>query len=262
MVKKLVLYDKIYNIPSEKKKQELTEKYLKYLKEITKGFHNTHITIKKLREFDNRFDLIISGPEETFIVNLLKKEVGSIFEFNEIQLNKTYKGTMIDVGKVGFGIFVDCAIVNPKTDVLINLHSLRDQLCKGRIKSLKEIIQAYDFIDNFPIFIKVISKDVEKRQIIAEIDKITLNLYKKILDEDLEAVFVNGETKGQVKKAIIKKGHLRDIVSIERFGFLESLIIFKKGTSAPGIIAEIGNSLKNCKMSAIRPERIRKMLQN
>ncbi|MFX0181114.1 MAG: DUF2110 family protein, partial [Candidatus Hodarchaeota archaeon] len=86
--------------------------------------------------------------------------------------------------------------------------------------------------------------------------------YKKILNENIEAVFVSGETKGQVKKAIIRKGHLRDIVSIDRFGFLENIIILKDNTSAPGIIADIGKNLKNCKLSAIRPTNIKKLINN
>ncbi|GAH92103.1 unnamed protein product, partial [marine sediment metagenome] len=50
------------------------------------------------------------------------KKVGAIVEFNEVEINQTYKGVLLDVGKVGFGIFVDCAILNPKTDVLPNFN--------------------------------------------------------------------------------------------------------------------------------------------
>jgi len=262
MVKNLVLYDKIYNIPSENRKREIFSKYLKYVNGLTRGFPKTKIKIKKLRPYDNRIEITISGPEESFIANLLKTEIGSIHEFNSIQLNQTFKGMMVDIGKVGFGIFVDCAILNPKTDVLINLHTFREQLSNGKNKSLNEIINSYDFINNFPLYVKIILIDREKKQLQGKIDNRTLAFYKKILNENLEAVFTSGETKGQVKKALIKKGHLRDIVSIERFGFLENIIVLKDNTSAPGIIAEIGNDLKNCKLSAIRPSRIKKLLIN
>ena len=64
MGKKLVLYDKIYNISSERKKKDFLIRYLKYLKEKVKGFSKTKVTIKKLRNYDKRFEIFISGPEE------------------------------------------------------------------------------------------------------------------------------------------------------------------------------------------------------
>jgi hypothetical protein len=33
----------------------------------------------------------------------------------------------------------------------------------------------------------------------------------------------------------------------------------RENTTAPGIIADIGKHLKNCKLNAIRPERIKKL---
>ena len=87
-----------------------------------------------------------------------------------------------------------------------------------------------------------------------------MSLYKKLADENLDALFVSGATKNQFKKALIRKGHLRDIVSIKRYGYLEHIVILKEGTEAPGIIARIGNYLRNCKLSAIRHDRIKSLI--
>jgi hypothetical protein len=202
---------------------------------------------------------MLSGPEEVFILNMLKKKVGTIIQFNEVEIGEIYKGVMVDVGKIGFGIFVDCAILNPSVDVLLNLYDLRNQLCKSKSVSLTEIITAYDFIDRFPVYIKITLIDKEKEQIQGILDKQTLELYEKLIKENLEGVFMTGETKGQLKKALVKTGHFRDIVSIIRYGFLENIVILRENTTAPGIIADIGKHLKNCKLNAIRPERIRKL---
>ena len=70
MVKTLVLYDRIYNISREKQKEEISYRYLNYLKEKIRGFPNTKIQIKKLRAFDDRFEILIKGPEEVFVLNL------------------------------------------------------------------------------------------------------------------------------------------------------------------------------------------------
>lgn len=259
MGKKLVLYDKIYNLTSERKRKDFIIRYSKYLREYVKGFSNTKIKINKLRDYDKRFEIFINGPEEIFVFNLLKKEIGCINGFKEIQVGKVYKGTMIDVGKVGFGIFVDCAIMNPKTDVLINLHSLRNQLCRDKKKTLKEIINAYEFVDHFAVYVKIIEIDLIKNKIQGEFDDKTLKLFKKILDENIEGLFMSGETKGQFKKALIRNGNLRDIISLKRYGYLEHIALLKENSNAPGIISKIGKNLRNCKLSAIRPVKIKKL---
>ncbi len=259
MVKSLVLYDKIYNVYKEKDKKDISIRYLKYLNELTQSFPNTKTRIKKLRQFDNRFEVIIAGPEEIFISNMLKKKVGTVIEYEKVEVNNIYKGVLLDVGKIGFGIFVDCAILNPKVDVLLNLYDLRTQLCKGRSVSLTEIINTYDFIDQYPVYVKITSINKENEQIQGALDSQTLKIYEKIIKENLEGVFLSGETKGQLKKALVKTGHFRDIVSIERYGFLENIVILRENTTAPGIIADIGKHLKKCKLSAIRPERIKKL---
>ncbi|MBY9008796.1 MAG: DUF2110 family protein, partial [Candidatus Lokiarchaeota archaeon] len=156
----------------------------------------------------------------------------------------------------------DCAIVNPKVDVLLNLYDIRTQLCNGKNVSLPEIIKAYDFINKFPVYVKVVTINKEKQQIQGILDQKTLDFYEKLISENLEAVFVSGETKGQFKKALVNTGHFRDIVSIERFGFLENIVILRESTTAPGIIADIGKHLKNCKLNAIRPERIKKLYKS
>jgi hypothetical protein len=261
MTQKVVSYDKIYNINTEKEKTSILSRYNRYLKETIQGFPNTKISINKLRDYDKRFEILIDGPEEIFVTNIIKKEIGIIHQFEKIQEGNIYKGTIVDIGKIGFGFFVDCAIFNPETDVLINLHTLREQLCNGRDKSLREIQKTYDFIENYPLYLKIVSIDHKKKQLEGKIADKTIKLFERILEENLEAVLVTGETKAQFKKALVKTGHFRDIVSIERFGFLENLVILKQDTRAPGIIADIGKYLKGCKLSAFRSKRIRRFFE-
>ena len=100
-----------------------------------------------------------------------------------------------------------------------------------------------------------------KNKIQGELDDKTLKLVKKILDEDIEGLFMSGETKGQFKKALIRNGNLRDIISLKRYGFLEHIVLLKENSNAPGIISKIGKNLKNCKLSAIRPVKIKKLIE-
>ena len=257
MGKKIVLFDKIYIIKSERTRQDIFSRYLKYLNERYKGFTSTRVKIKKLRDFDKRFAIEIFGPDEVFVMNIIKKEVGTITELKDVRIGQEYKGTMVDVGKFGFGIFVDCAILDPKIDVLLNLFTLRKQLCNDKEKSTRDIIKAYDFIDHYPIHLKIVKIDLENKKIQGEIAERTLKMYKKIIDENIEGIFACGTTKSQFKKALINTGHLRDIISLERFSFLEHIVLLKEDTNAPGIISNIGRYLKNCKLSALRPQKIK-----
>ncbi|TFG19562.1 MAG: DUF2110 family protein [Promethearchaeota archaeon] len=259
MAKQLVLTDRIYNILKENNRTQVILKYEKYLKKVLEGFPKTRVEIKKLRKFDSRFEVIITGPEEVFASNILKKKVGIINDFNAIEVGKIYNGNMVNVGKVGFGIFVDCGIFNPPADVLLSLNTLRTQLCKDAKISLKKIIDAYEFVDHFPVSIKIIEKDEEKQQFSGELADQTLSLFERIKNESIEGIFISGTTKNQFKKSIEKKGHFRDVISVKRFGYLEHIALLKEGTEAPGIIANIGKDLTGCKMSAIRPKRIKEL---
>ena len=77
---------------------------------------------------------------------------------------------------------------------------------------------------------------------------------------EYERVMVTGATRQEIRKAIIKSGHLRDIIAIERIGFLEHVIICKRDTDAPGIIAEIGPKLPFAKLGAFRPTLIKDII--
>ncbi len=259
IVKQIVLFDRLYNTKSNQETKDLISRYQKYVLELAQDFPNTKIIFNKVRKFDQRVEITVTGPEDVFIINMLKKEIGTIQEFKNLSIGMSLKGNLVDVGKVGFGLFVDCGILNPKTDLLISLHTLRDQLCNGKEKSLPEIIKAYDFINEFPVYVKITKINNEKQNVQGELAIPTLNFFKKVLDEDLEAVHVSGETKGQLKKALIRTGHLRDIVSIYRYNFIDNIVLLSENTEAPGIIADIGKYLRNCKLNAIRPSRIRKL---
>ncbi|MHA1291919.1 MAG: DUF2110 family protein [Promethearchaeota archaeon] len=265
MVRKIVLFDRLINITSEiseKEKKIIINKYNNYIKDFIKGLPNTRIKFKKLREYDKRIEFIITGPEESFIYNMLKKEIGTIHNFEELRVGNVIKGKMVEVKKVGFGIFVDCGIFNPNIDVLIPLHSLREQLSNGNRVPLIEIIKAYNFRQDFPVYVKLLEINKEKKKIRGKLNSNTLNLFKKITNENIEGIISIGTTKGQLKKALIRKGYLKNIIKIERFGFLDNIVLLKEGTTAPGVISKIGSNLRNCKLYALRPKRIRNLYNN
>jgi hypothetical protein len=257
-----VILDKIYNIPTLRRKKRTIRRYVKYLSQLTRGFEKTSIGFRKIREKDSRVEILINGPDEQFVKNLLEAELGRMIRFTDVKEGDILEGTLVEVGAVGFGLFVDCGILKPATDVLIPLYTVRNQLANGKKVSLPTIINSYDFITHFPLSIKVVEVDTQEFNIKGEIAEKTLALFRKILNEQIEGLFICGETKGQFKRALVNTGHLQDIITFKRYGFLEHLVLFKEDTYARGVIAEIGKSLEGCKFSVLNPERIKSLKEN
>ncbi|TFG00094.1 MAG: DUF2110 family protein [Promethearchaeota archaeon] len=262
MVVRIILYDKLYNFSNEAQKQNLLSRYKKYLHGLIQGFSETQIQIRKVRKIDNRVEVLIDGPEEIFVRNILRSEVGSVHNFEDLKEGNILKGTLVDVGKVGFGLFLDCGIVNPVTDLFIPLFTLREQLAEDTQKSLRDIVNAYDFIDHFPLFVEISKINGEEENIEAKIAPESMKIFSKIMNENIDGLFFSGETKGQFKKALIQQGHLQDIISLERYGFLEHLVLLTEDTNAPGVITEIGKYLPNCKFSVLNPKRMKALKQH
>jgi len=258
---KLVLLDKIYNSDILSDKIRIENAYSDYLNDYLPDFTETKVKINKIRNFDNRPQILIEGPDEKFVAKLLEKEIGIIQNFNEIEEGRKIKGNMIDVGKVGFGIFIDCGIVNPNTDVLINLHSLRNQLAGGKKISLNEILNIYDFINHYPVSIEVTEKNKEEGNLLGKLINETLNFLHKIKNQKTEWIFINGTTKWNIERALNRSNHGQDYIKIKQKGFLEHLIQLKRGTNAVGIISSIGKYLEGSKMAALIPNRIKKVLR-
>ncbi|MGV9171208.1 MAG: DUF2110 family protein [Promethearchaeia archaeon] len=255
--KRLVLLDRFHNfedLRSIKDYQAIYSKYLNLL--IGEDFPDVEITVLRFREHDKRFEVEIRGPEEEFVANFLKAEIGALRKFTELEEGDTLKGQMVDVGEVGFGLFIDCGITVPTTDVLIPLHILREQLCNFRQVSVRDIINAYGFIDHFPLHVEITEIDRKTREIEGKIAPESLRFFRNLINDRLERIFVSGATKSHLKKAIVKNGHYEDVLERERHFFLDHMVTLREGTTAPGMIAEIGHDLQFCDLSALRPQKI------
>jgi len=57
-------------------------------------------------------------------------------------------------------------------------------------------------------------------------------------------VNANSTTRAQLRATVNRSGHANDIVTVERVGLLESSIICREGTDAPGLLSDIGPHLE------------------
>ncbi|CCQ36923.1 DUF2110 family protein [Natronomonas moolapensis 8.8.11] len=57
-------------------------------------------------------------------------------------------------------------------------------------------------------------------------------------------VNANSTTRAQLRATVNRSGHADDIVTVERVGLLESSVICREGTDAPGLLADVGPHLE------------------
>ncbi len=67
-----------------------------------------------------------------------------------------------------------------------------------------------------------------------------INQLQSWIDKGNDIVFAVGESRKTIKRIVAKRGHTPDILKFQRLGPLETALICKQNTYAPGMIAEIG----------------------
>ncbi|MBS7248138.1 MAG: DUF2110 family protein [Candidatus Jordarchaeales archaeon] len=220
------------------------------------------VKVKDVSLDDNgRIVVVLEGEDEEAARNFLAERHGCTRSFDELEEGKTYVGRAVNPLNYGYGFYVDVGVTYPKPkDALIPLYKLREQLLDGRKIPLRAIVDAYCFIDNLPIRVRVVKVEPASGKIEAELSNEELVRLDEWLKSRLDRVVVCGATRQQVRRAITKSGHLKDIVSLERLGLMEHAIVCKYGTDAPGIIAEIGEQLKYAALKAFIPKKVRSLL--
>ncbi len=203
----------------------------------------------------------LEGADEEAAFNLLRHNYGTTCSFEELKINQIRKGKLVQTGKYGFGIFIDIGIdIGKHIDALLPLHTFRQQLAKDEKISLRELLYAYGFLDYFPLELSLDSIDRSKEKIQVSLSENQLTLVREWVQSNLERLFVCGIPRNHLKKAIIQTGHLHDIVAIERIGLLEEMVLCKFGTTARGLLTEIGPLLKNAEVQLFIPATVKKFL--
>ena len=121
-MKTVTLFSRVYG---KKRKQLLDE----VKSEITTLIAELDVRLARFGT-DKRGHLSMSfdGQDSEFAINYLIKEYGQSIRIEKVKEGTILPGSFIDVGKVGYGLYVDIAAVsNTRTDVLIPLHRIRDQ---------------------------------------------------------------------------------------------------------------------------------------
>ena len=201
------------------------------------------------------FIVRIQGQDSEFVFNILAKNYGSSISFDRITEGKIFKGFLVDVGKVGYGRYVDIAITNhTRTDVLIPLHRIRSQF--GLNRPLRFLVDSLVLVDNLPVEVKITSIDKHNEKLEAEFGLETLTRFEQWMHDDHERLLVFGANSTIIDNALRKSGHLEDIYEIENLGIFEYALVCKRSTRASGILAAIGPRLQGIPMHLFIPKEI------
>ena len=197
----------------------------------------------------------IRGEDEEFVANALAKEYGRSLQSDNLVPNKTYPGQVIDVGKVGYGLYSDMGVVDSKQmDALVPLHRLREQL--DLHGSLKTIAEAYVLVDYLPVEVILTGIDLYNNRVEAEFDRSTLTRISEWMQDDHERLLVFGANRGQIEGTLKKTDHREDIYEIEQLGKFEFSLRCKRSTRASGILAAIGPRLRGVPMHLFIPKEL------
>ncbi|KUH31360.1 hypothetical protein APY94_12535 [Thermococcus celericrescens] len=195
----------------------------------------------------------LTGEDEEISANLVRDEFGEVpYRLSAVKEGETYRGRFIDLGKVGYGAYVDVGIFSPRPkDALLPLYYLKETF--GEIP-VREMIGRFGWVDNLPVEVTVRDVEFGAREVELAFSDSQLRRMKSWLSDGHDKLFITGTVSENVEKALIQTGHGRDVRRVEELGLMETLLILKKGTQAPGIIKEIGPHLKGTLIGAIKFE--------
>jgi len=194
----------------------------------------------------------LGGEDEEISANLVREEFGEVpYSLKNVEVGKVYRGRFIDLGKVGYGVYVDIGIFRPRPkDALIPLYYLKETFGD---KPVREMIRDFGWVDNLPVEVEVTDVQFGAREVEVVFSESQLKRIEEWLSDGLDKLFITGTISERVEEALIKTGHGRDVKRMEELGLMETLLVLKKGTQAPGIIKALGPYLKGAVFGALRP---------
>lgn len=197
----------------------------------------------------------VQGEDEAVAINQLRKSFGfTPSSLEALELPCILDGYAVDVGKVGYGIYVDVGLSSLDIlDALIPLHSLRAQLTDGCKVSARRIAEVYGIVDNLPLSLRLTRIDPDARRLEAEFSDAQITLFEGWVRDGLERVLALGIPLEDAEEALRRARLRRDVVEIESLGLFEHCFLCKLGTQAPGIIGRVGRYLPGVPLHAISP---------
>ncbi len=233
-----------------------------YLKSLMEDLDIDDIDILTI---EKRFiEIVITGSDARIALNFLQREFGKPLKWEDIREELTFRGFVRAMND--YAVYVDIGLLEPDFfKIKIPFSNFVQRIFRVSKKIDKELFSLFGVRQYFPLYVKLDFNreiDEQKRIIYGCIALTTARMFRKWISSRLDRLIILGATRSQVEKAIKNTGHLRDIVKIERLGFLEHAVICKWGTSARGLIPELGPFLPYASFSVLMPRLLKKTIMH
>ncbi len=246
----LILAEKIYG-RNPMQKLEL------FGREVMRHIQDLDIDVVDFEISNGWVKTAISGQDEVAAANFIKRVYGEVKSLYEVSLGGVLKGFAKDVGKVGYGLYID-AFVEEK-DALIPLYSLRSSLVAGKKLPLRTIVKYFGIVENMPLEFTV--RKIEDQKIEGVLSPSQVEDFMELMRKGLDVLIVSGAVREEIEEALTRSGHMIDVMKMERLSFLCHRLICKEDTMALGLIPELGPFLSESSFGVFSPKRIIKSLK-
>ncbi len=174
-------------------------------------------------------ELKLEGEDEEVSANFLLSAYGS--PVKKAEAGKHYKGFVRAVEK-------DAVLIDIGCPVKIGAEGLKG-LGGG---NPEQLASRFGIIPFLPVEVEILE---DKKEVMGRFSKEQLDRFWAWKKSGTDRVIVNAATRSELKSAIKKTRHGRDIYEIERLGLLEHAVVCREKTDGPGIVAAIGPHLKS-----------------
>lgn len=197
----------------------------------------------------------VSGADEGAAENLISRTYGKLKRAEEARVGESLKGFITDLGEVGYGIYFKAFIGK---DCLYPLYEMRRQLVDNMKLSTRAIANIYGFMNDMSMEINVTK--IDEKGIYISLSPKQVRMIRDMVNMGREILMIVRATPKQVKRALNRTGHSRD-VSLIRKSFLSHMLICKRKTQAKGLIPRLGPYLPGAKFSTISKDKFSKLTE-
>ncbi|MBP1910005.1 DUF2110 family protein [Methanolobus bombayensis] len=176
---------------------------------------------------DNWLTVDITGEDNEFASNFLVQKYGT--PVKELLNNESYHGLIRQIHDEEIVVDVGVLVTLPRKNLTV--------LGNG---TAKQIATRFGIIGHMPVKIKITDENKNEGVFTKE----QADQWWSWKKSDQDRVIANSVTRSELKAAIKKTGHSRDIYGIERLGLMEHMITCRENTDGPGIVAAIGKLVK------------------
>ncbi len=184
-------------------------------------------------------EIVLEGPDEEVAAKYLESRLGTTSTMDGVGEASIRRGKIVDLGKVGYGVYVDLGIFDQNgspVDALLPAFSLKKHLGIRGPMSVRHLSRRLGLMDYLPLNVGVVAVDRAKHEIQIRLT----NSQARHLSSRTSRFYACGETRRKIKNALQRTGNSSKVVRVKRLGLLECEVQCSKDADPHEILRAIG----------------------